>query len=397
MVEKNGVAIVNKPPLLKMLPTFYQICWEHQLKQTQYLTLQILVFLLQAHKHVSIERLATVMPYPVLFESRRRGIQRFLMLPILNVETLWFPIIKYIVRTYIKSTKVLTLTIDRTQWRDKNIFVISLIWEQRAIPVFWQILPKRGSSNLSEQQRLISPALSLFKKYKIIILGDREFGSVKLAKWLCERKVKFALRVKQERYIKEEGQDYRRLSDLGLIPGTGFYLAGVQVTKQKGFDKFDVAGYWQRKYRCKSLDEPWYLLTNLGNLTSAISAYKRRSGIEAMFKDCKTGGYNLEKSHAADKRLMNLILIIAIAYSCAVIGGRRIKNIGIQKYIGRLKEFKRISRRHSSFWIGLYGQLWIGGMEFCNELVSKLMQLRRNKLPNFQKGLRAAALIQAYF
>ena len=116
-----------------------------------------------------------------------------------------------------------------------------------------------------------------------------------------------------------------------------------------------------------------------------------------MFKDCKTGGYNLEKSHAADKRLMNLILIIAIAYSCAVINGRRIKNIGIQKYIGRLQEFKRISRRHSSFGIGLYGQLWIGGMEFCHELVSKLMQLRRNKLPNFQKGLRAAALIQAYF
>ena len=115
MVEKNGVAIVNNPQLLKMTKTFYQICWERQLKQTQYLTLQILVFLLQAHKHVSIERLATVMPYPVLFESRRRGIQRFLMLPILKVETLWFPIIKYIVRTYIKSTKALTLTIDRTQ------------------------------------------------------------------------------------------------------------------------------------------------------------------------------------------------------------------------------------------------------------------------------------------
>jgi hypothetical protein len=38
-----------------------------------------------------------------------------------------------------------------------------------------------------------------------------------------------------------------------------------------------------------------------------------------MFKDCKTGGYNLEKSHANELRLKNLILVIAIAYTCAVI------------------------------------------------------------------------------
>lgn len=394
MVKKDGVAIVNNPYLLKMFPRFYHNCFEKQLKRTQYLTLQILVFLLQAHKYVSIERLATVLPYPVLFESRRRSIQRFLIIPKLKIELLWFPIIKHIVRSYFKTTRTLTLTIDRTQWRDKNIFVISLIWDKRALPIFWQILPKKGSSNLKEQQKLIRPALDLFKNYKIIILGDREFGSVKLGNWLCERKVMFALRVKQERYIKQEGQEYKRLSDLGLIPGTSFYLTGVQVTKQKGFGKFDIAGYYKRKWRDKSPDEPWYLLTNLGSLTSAISAYKRRSGIEAMFKDCKSGGYNLEKSHAADNRLISLILIIAIAYSCAGLKGRKIKNLGIQKYLGRLKELKRMPRRHSSFWIGLYGQLWIGGIDFCSDLVVELMRLIPNKLPNFQRGLRAAALIQ---
>ena len=75
-------------------------------------------------------------------------------------------------------------------WRDKNIFVISLIWEHRALPLYWQILlSKRGSSNLQEQQLLIPPILSLLKNYQIVILGDREFGSVKLARWLCEKNV----------------------------------------------------------------------------------------------------------------------------------------------------------------------------------------------------------------
>ncbi len=60
-----------------MLAFFYQNCFQTQLKKAEYLTLQILVFLLQAPKQVSIELLATVMPYPITFESRRRAIQRF--------------------------------------------------------------------------------------------------------------------------------------------------------------------------------------------------------------------------------------------------------------------------------------------------------------------------------
>jgi hypothetical protein len=48
----------------------------------------------------------------------------------------------------------------------------------------------------------------------------------------------------------------------------------------------------------------WYLLTNLGDLKQSIDTFKCRSGIEAMFKDCKTGGYNLEKSHANNQRLV---------------------------------------------------------------------------------------------
>jgi hypothetical protein len=114
MVKKDGVSIVQKPHLLKMLPSSYQICFQQQLKKTEYLTLTILVFLLQTHKQVSIELLATLMPYPIMFESRRRGIQRFLKLPILKIEKLWFPLIKYILRIHFKNKKELMVAIDKT-------------------------------------------------------------------------------------------------------------------------------------------------------------------------------------------------------------------------------------------------------------------------------------------
>jgi len=124
-----------------MLPPFDQICFQRQLKNAGYLTLTILVFLLQTHKQVSIELLATLMPYPIIFESRRRSIQRFLKLPILKIEKLWFPLVKYILRTQFKNKQELKVAIDRTQWRDKNVFMISLIWDKRALPLYWQILP----------------------------------------------------------------------------------------------------------------------------------------------------------------------------------------------------------------------------------------------------------------
>lgn len=69
--------------------------------------------------------------------------------------------------------------------------------------------------------------------------------------------------------------------------------------------------------------------------------------------------------------------------------------MGLQKYISRLTELGRVQRRHSSFWVGLYGYMWVAGMEFLSNLVKKFWQLTPNKLPNFQQGLRAMELIQS--
>jgi hypothetical protein len=173
------------------------------------------------------------------------------------------------------------------------------------------------------------------------------------------------------------------------------YLTGVKVTKKKGFGSFDIAAYWKRKYRNRVEEQGWYILTNLGSLSAAVDAYKARSGIEAMFKDCKSGGYNLEGSKATIERLTSLVLIIALAYTCASLSGRKIKQLGQQKYVSRLTELGRTIRRHSSFWVGLYGQVWMAGMEFLSDLVSQLMRIKPNKLPFFQRGLRAMALIQS--
>ena len=159
----------------------------------------------------------------------------------------------------------------------------------------------------------------------------------------------------------------------------------------------NIAGYWSKKTVKKQKDEGWYLITNLPSIKQAVSAYSHRSGIEAMFKDCKTGGYNLEKCQGNDERLLSLILLIAITYTSTTTKGKKIKVRGIEKYVCRLKSPTRNTRRHSSFWVGLYGGLWIETFHSCHNLVEQLMRLTPSKLPFYQKGLRAKRLIQALF
>ena len=62
-----------------MLPELYLTPLHSQLSASQLLTLEMLVWLLQFHKQVRIERLAAYLPLPILYESRRRHVQRFLV------------------------------------------------------------------------------------------------------------------------------------------------------------------------------------------------------------------------------------------------------------------------------------------------------------------------------
>ncbi|NES87414.1 MAG: IS4 family transposase [Moorea sp. SIO2B7] len=363
---------------------------------TQFEALRILLWLLMVHKQVIIERLAACFPLPILYDSRRKHIQRFLVLSALSVSSLWFSLIKVILYKEFKIGSCLIITIDRTQWQYKNVFVIAVIWKKRALPIYWNLLSKKGASNLSEQQALIKPVLPMFKNYELVIIGHREFQSIKLGYWLKQKannqKLFFAFRQKQGTLHRKNNQGYQSFSDLNLAPGMKMFLTGVSVTKEKGFGKFNVGAYWKRKYIGKQEKQPWFILTNLNSLEGVDQVYRARAGIEAMFKDCKTGGYNLEGSKANTQRLTSLILLIAIAYTSTSLKGKIFRQTNQAKYLARLTEKSRRGRRHSNFWLGLYGSLWINAWEFCSDFIQIMMNNNPQKLTNYQRGLNAMSL-----
>ncbi|MGV2831548.1 hypothetical protein [Myxosarcina sp. GI1(2024)] len=70
---------------------------------------------------------------------------------------------------------------------------------------------------------------------------------------------------------------------------------------------------------------------------------------------------------------------------------------GQSKYIGRHRKIKQSLTRNSYFWLGLYGSSWLVSFTLMKEWINKLMWLNLNKLPFYQRGLRAMFIIQQSF
>ena len=367
--------------------------------------------MLQTHRQVKLLRLADLFPQPIKKESRMRNLQRFLLLPQLSLKLLWFPIIKQWLkqesnpkkgnRAYrralkklkIKQAGFVKIALDRTQWKERNILMVALLMGQHAIPIYWEMIAQVGSSNLAKQKAVLKPALKLLKSYQVVVIGDREFHSPKLSSWLLERNVDYITRQKKSAFIQEYDSEYQALKMLGFRPGMSKFFAGVTLGKKAEFGPCNVAVYWKRKYRGKGPKEPWYLLTSLSNLQQTLDIYRSRWGIEMMFRDCKSGGYNLEKTKVNQTRLLALIVIIVIAYSLATIYGQLLQQKGIADYVSRPREPQQREKRQSDFFLALSAYLWQSAMFLWPQLASALTSLKPQKQLNFQRGWKALSVI----
>ena len=76
--KKDRSRLVPLTYLTQMIAKQYQNLIRNELSHATYLFLTLLVASLQVLKQVKLERLAEALPLPILFESRRKKLQRFL-------------------------------------------------------------------------------------------------------------------------------------------------------------------------------------------------------------------------------------------------------------------------------------------------------------------------------
>ena len=87
---------------------------------------------------------------------------------------------------------------------------------------------------------------------------------------------------------------YCKISELKVNVGEAKLFLNQKITKILKVGTYNLLAYKKQKYRQKSVLEKWYILSNLSSARKIQKIYSQRMGIEAMFKDYKSGGYNLE-------------------------------------------------------------------------------------------------------
>jgi hypothetical protein len=88
--------------------------------------------------------------------------------------------------------------------------------DKTGIPLYFELLDHTGNSNAETQKSILSQVLPLLSEDKTVVLGDRKFCSLELAKWLNGQKnVFYALALKKITYIEVEEKIWKTLKKLG--------------------------------------------------------------------------------------------------------------------------------------------------------------------------------------
>lgn len=377
------------------MPPFYLDHFRSLLSPRDFLLLQLVVRQLDSRLSLKLESLATALPYPIQANSRLRKLQRWLLLPVWVASSLWLPLVYlWWQQIYPPGTPIL-LALDRTQWQDVNLLCLSWVYRKRAIPLLWLTLSGDGASNLEQQCQLLSKFIPP-SDYTFIVLGDREFCSVQLAQWLEQHGLGFVLRLKRNTYFRQKDGILQQLSSLDNATGVRTFIGGVKVTKTQELGDFNLALYRRQAYRNRRSKDCWFLMTSCGQWSEAVDYYKQRMCIEEMFRDCKEGGYRLEKSRLRGQRLESLILVMSIAYGAATYQGEKQAKQGIEKYAS-CGQSKTKGKRHSTVYSGRAGRVWAESGDQEREIVQSLLRLSPGKRPFYARGQRAQELMCAGF
>ncbi len=260
---------------------------------------------------VSLSELAIAMDSKANPESRNRRIRRFLANFIIDYDV----IAKWLFGLFFAPDAKIYLAIDRTNWffgkAKINIFMLCVCHEGIAIPLFWTLLPKAGSSTANEQITLVNRFIKVFGTKNIqALLADREFPNNAFIAWLQLNKIPFYMRIKQNTLTHINGRQFKTCEQL---------FSHISAYQQEVFG-MSLTVFNQLLFLAASKNERGELMIIVTNANPkiAIAAYLRRWEIETLFQALKGRGFKFENTHITNlERIEKLIVIMSVAFSWA--------------------------------------------------------------------------------
>ena len=211
-----------------------------------------------------------------------------------------------------------TLCMDRTNWKHGskhvNYLVISVAWQGAAVPIAWECLDKNGgNSNSCERITLMEHVLTMIPAEQIEhLLADREFVGRDWFAWLKQAGISCRLRIKSNVQVKHNGK---------LVSAGRLCRSTALNQTVTWYSKKEVSGvplYLAAHRTTKGL----LMVVATEDPGSMVADYYRRWGIEVMFGNLKSRGFDMESTHMTKPERMNKLMgLLALACTwCLAVG-----------------------------------------------------------------------------
>jgi len=297
-------------------------------------------------RSVHLRRVAEKIPGMATTNSKIRRLSRFLDNPAIRVRKWYAPVARRLLNDVASRDLTIRLIVDGTKVGfGHQLLMVAIAYRRRAIPLAWTwVKGARGHSSAYKQLALLAYVRGLIPDgAEVSLVGDSEFGSVKVLSCLDRWRWRYALRQKANHLIQRSGQTtWERFGDL-VKRGQRVWLDSALLTEKHAYS-VNLLAYWRRGEK-----EPWLLATNLSTSRATLLAYKKRMWLEEMFGDFKKHGFDLESSHLRHfLRLSRLTLIVALLYLWLVAFGSYVIKRGQRRLVDRADR-----RDLSIFRIGL--------------------------------------------
>lgn len=200
------------------------------------------------------------------------------------------------------------LMLDRTNWKfgnqDINYLVLAVRIRKITFPLFWTMLDHQGNSDTQARIHLLNQFKEAFGLDKILSFSaDREFIGKDWIDYLCEHKIPFFIRIKDNQ-LANFGTSKKPLKD--------FFTHLKNDASRPLYNIMDDARIFIVGKKIK--DGHLVIISNVQDKDLVLKTYKQRCDIERLFRNMKTQGFNLENTHMKDlKRLSKLMTLVAIA------------------------------------------------------------------------------------
>src|SRR3954453_2626790 len=204
------------------------------------------------------------------------------------------------------GTAVLLLDQSKVSARHQML-VLSVRVGERALPLAWRGGATPGRIGFAEErERIASVAAWPPPGAKVVLMGDRFYGTPDLIALCRELGWSWRLRLKRDLLVFQDGGE----TTLAACFAAGRHmLTAVELTGKR--DATNVATVHEPGH-----PEPWIVALSEAPTAHRAFDYGLRWGIEAMFSDFKSRGFGLEDSQLRHPdRLARLVMALALHWA----------------------------------------------------------------------------------